>query len=231
VNEPITLLGAAGDTAGLEPYVFYRLLGPGYVREALDIAHAADPGARLFINDFFVEKPGEKQDRFFDLIQALVASGAPLHGVGFQGHFQLPIIGPDFRPTREELETSMRRFAELGLDVEVTELDVTLVSRDACELDFQRAAYHDVVAACLAVSACTGVTTWGISDRYTWIESFFGVDGAPLLFDESFQPKPAYFGVRSALLEQLCGEDACAPGCVDRCNESLDCPYRPPSGC
>jgi endo-1,4-beta-xylanase len=231
VNEPITLFGAAGETNGLEPYVFYRLLGPGYIREALEMAHAADPDAALYVNDFFVERPGDKQDRFFDLIKRLVDEGAPIHGVGFQGHVQLPGLGPTFLPTREELEAAIRRFAGLGLDVEITEVDVTLADRSACELDFQRRVYTDIMRACLAVPACTGVTTWGISDQYTWIKNFFSVDGAPLLFDESFQPKPAYFGVRNALLERICAGEPCAASCLDRCGTAQGCPEAPPEGC
>jgi hypothetical protein len=81
------------------------------------------------------------------------------------------------------------------------------------------------------VPACTGITTWAISDRYTWIKNFFGVDGAPLLFDEAFQPKPAYFGMRAALLERICGGDPCAPGCIARCGDTRGCPEVPLEGC
>jgi hypothetical protein len=56
------------------------------------------------------------------------------------------------------------------------------------------------------------VTTWGISDAFTWIEGFFGVDGAPLPFDETFAPKPAYAGMRDAMLA-ACG-DACDLACT-----------------
>jgi hypothetical protein len=72
--------------------------------------------------------------------------------------------------------------------------------------------YHDLLAACLAAPACRGVTTWGISDAFTWIEGFFGVDGAPLPFDETFAPKPAYAGMRDAMLA-ACG-DACDLACT-----------------
>lgn len=78
VNEPLTFLGAGGAAGGLEPYVFLRLLGPGYIREALELVHALDPDAELFVNEFLVLAPGPKQDRFYELVRELVESGAPL---------------------------------------------------------------------------------------------------------------------------------------------------------
>lgn len=223
VNEPITLLGDAGSMNGLDVNLFSTMLGPGYVREALEMAHAADPDAKLFVNDFFVLGPGQKQDRFYDLVRELVESGAPIHGVGMQGHLRLPIL-PDFAPPRAEIDASIARFAALGLDVEITELDVVLGERSVCELAWQRRAYHDVVAACVASPACTGVTTWGITDAFTWIENFFRVDGAPLPFDESYARKPAWFGMRDALADVACPGGVCASGCMlDPCSGSPAC--------
>ena len=198
VNEPLTFLGDPGSTGtGLEDYVFLRVLGPGYIREALDLAHAADPEAELFINEFFVERPGPKQDYFYELARGLVVAGAPLHGVGLQGHITPP-FGPQYRPTQGEIAAAVRRFADLGLAVEITELDVTLAD-PATELVQQAHTYADVFAGCLSVPACRGITTWGISDKNTWIRDFFHVEGAPLLFDENYMPKPAYFAARDVL--------------------------------
>jgi endo-1,4-beta-xylanase len=198
VNEPLTIFGSPGASGtGLEDYVFLKVLGPSYIREALDQAHAADPDAQLFINEFFVERPGPKQDYFYELIRGLVEAGAPLHGVGFQGHITPP-FGPQFLPSREELAAAVRRFTDLGLAVEITELDVTLTD-PATQLAQQAATYGDVFAACFTTPGCSGITTWGISDHDTWIRNFFHVEGAPLLFDTQFLPKPAYFAVRDVL--------------------------------
>jgi endo-1,4-beta-xylanase len=198
VNEPMTFFGAAGpDGDGIEQYVFTELLGPGYVREALELAHAADPQAQLYVNENLVLRPGAKQDFFFELVRDLVDGGVPLHGVGFQGHITPP-FAPDFAPTRAEIEQTLRRFADLGLEVEITEIDVTM-DDPANQLELQKEIYRDLTAGCLSVAACRGITTWGISDAFTWIEGFFGVRGAPLPFDENFQPKPAYDGIREAL--------------------------------
>lgn len=203
VNEPLTLFGAPGTSDGLETYRFFQLLGPGYIAEALRAAHAADPDAKLYVNELLALAPGPKQDRFFRLVQELLADGVPLHGVGFQGHITPP-YAPTYRPTRAEMIATFERFAALGLEVEITELDVTLANRSSCQVALQGETYRDVMAACLAVSGCTGVTTWGIGDGFTWIKSIFGFEGAPLPFDEAWQPKPAYFGLRDALRDEEC---------------------------
>jgi len=206
VNEPLTVLGESGGTDGLRDHVFLQQLGPGYIAEALALAHAVDPAARLFVNDFFVLKPGPKQDRYFRLVRELLDAGAPLHGVGFQGHlFFVPNAPPGGvdSPTAEEIESTLRRFAGLGVDVEITELNVhtwRFAGDRAARLEQQREVYAQAVRACVVVPACTAVTVWLFTDRYpTSIEAALGLDGEPLLFDDVYMPKPAYFGVREAL--------------------------------
>jgi endo-1,4-beta-xylanase len=201
VNEPLPSITDAPTPDGLDDNVFRRLLGPGYVAEALRLARAADPGAKLFVNENGIEVPGPRQDRFFALVQELLAQGAPLDGVGFQAHVGL--IPPAQYPGRATVEASLRRFAALGLDVELTELDVALVFRPgdvASRFARQGDDYRALVEACLAVPRCTGVTTWGLGDRLTWLRSFFGFQDWPLPFDDAWVRKPAYFGMRAGFL-------------------------------
>lgn len=202
VNEPITFLGGDDGTGGLDANVFYRLLGPGWVRAALDLIHELDPDAALFVNEFGVMAPGPKQERFYALIRDLVESGAPITGVGFQGHIRPPFLR-DFDPTLEEIEATVRRFSALGLRVEITEIDVTVEPSAPGALDAQAETYRRLTLGCFRSPGCDGMTTWGVTDKYTWIRDFFAVEGAPLLFDASFQPKPAYFAVADALQELL----------------------------
>lgn len=198
VNEPITFLGADEGTGGLDGNVFWRLLGPGWVREALDLAHEIDPDAELFVNEFGVMAPGPKQELFYALIRDLVADGAPITGVGFQGHIRPPFLR-DYDPTQEEIEATIRRFTDLGLRVEVTEIDVTVDPSAPGALDAQAETYRRLTLGCFRTPGCDGLTTWGVTDKYTWIRDFFAVDGAPLLFDAEFRPKAAYFAVADAL--------------------------------
>ena len=186
VNEPMAEDGT------LAPSVWDRFIGPDYIEQALRTAHAADPSAKLFINDYAVEEPSRKQDGLFKLAKDLLARGVPLDGIGLQMHTH--ILG---YPDQATLESTMRRFASLGLKVEVTEMDVgtsLLVPAGLDVLKQQAQAYGAAARACDAVPACTRFTTWGFTDALSWI----GSAEAPLLFDSNYKPKPAFAAVRSA---------------------------------
>ena len=210
VNEPLRAFGRSSRADGLSDNVFSRVLGPGYIAEALRLAREANPGAQLFINEFGVLDPGAKQDRYFRLAKELRESGAPLDAVGFQAHM-VPLVGP---PTpREQVSATLRRFASLGVKVEITELNVFTRTRGSLltlgltydvERALQRQAevYADITTACLSVPACRGVTLWTFTDRYrTTIERLTHVDDIPLIFDRDYHPKPAAFAVREALAQ------------------------------
>lgn len=210
VNEPLTAFGEDGGTGGLRDSAFLQKLGPGYIAEALRIAHEADPDAKLFVNEFLELKPGVKQDRYFRLVRDLLEAGVPLHGVGLQGHMWfLPYAPPNDSDvaTRDEVEATLRRFGTLGIDVEITELNVHTWRFDgdrAARLERQRAVYSDVSEACAAVPACTALTVWLFTDRYpTSIEQLVRRKGEPLLFDEEYRAKPAYFAVADALRNRV----------------------------
>lgn len=202
VNEPLSSIVDPATPDGLDDNVFRRQIGPGYVAEAFHLARAADPNVELYLNENGLYLPGPRQDRFFDLVQELLDAGVPLDGVGFQAHVGLVPVYPD----QESLEQSIRRFTDLGLDVELTELDVfSLPLGDLPErLEAQGRVYREIFAACLAVPRCRGITTWGWNDRYSWIRDFFGISAArPLPFEDDWGRKPAYFGMRAALLQAL----------------------------
>ena len=96
----------------------------------------------------------------------------------------------------------MRRLAALGVLVNISEMDVRI--RDRGRRPRRRASRSSAASTasssrlCVAEPACHAVTFWGFTDRYSWIDSFFGPDD-PLPFDESYAPKPAFFGVQDAL--------------------------------
>jgi len=186
VNEPMAADG------GPAPSVWRRFIGPDYVEQALRAARAADPKAKLFINEYGVEGPGRKLEGLVELVRGLQARNVPLDGIGLQMHSH--ILGFHDQPT---LEWTMRRFAAMGLEVQVTEMDVgtSLLGMASLDrLDRQAQAYGAAARACNAVKACRRFTTWGITDRLSWI----GLGEAPLLFDASYEPKPAFGAVRSA---------------------------------
>ena len=209
VNEPLLAFGDMSKGDGLSQHVFSRVLGPGYIAEALRMAREVDPDAQLFLNEFGALTPGPKQERYYRLVKDLLDEGAPLDGVGFQGHV-LPLFGtPD--PPREQIEATLRRFAALGVAVEITELNVFtrtlkkvfalgLTYDEAAELRRQAEVYVTVTEACLAVPECQGVTLWTFTDRYpTTIETLTRLEDIPLIFDNDYQPKPAAFALRERL--------------------------------
>ena len=179
VNEPFT------DDGKWRPSIWYEAMGPAYVVTALRAARAADPGAKLYVNDYNVETDGPKMRALLALIAWLKAAAAPIDGVGLQSHFVAGAVPQD-------LQAVLRQFAALGVDVAVTELDlrVRLPTTEAA-LETQAADYAEVVRACRATPRCVGVTTWGIADDRSWIPSFFSGYGAALPFDDNDRPKPA----------------------------------------
>jgi endo-1,4-beta-xylanase len=191
VNEPFT------DDGQWRESIFFDAMGPNYVAIALSAARAADPEAKLYVNDYDVETDGPKQRALFDLVASLKAAGAPIDGVGLQSHFVAGAVPRD-------LQATMARFASLGVDVAITELDLRIrLPADESSLAAQAADYAAIVRACRATPRCVGVTTWGITDDRSWIPSFFSGYGAALPFDESYQPKPAVGAMIKAWTEPL----------------------------
>jgi endo-1,4-beta-xylanase len=177
--------------------VWFKANGPGYIPEAFRAARAADPKARLVYNDFDAEAAyTPKGQALYRLIKGLVDLKVPIDAVGFQTHVTaVPIPG---------FPTQLARVAALGVDVELTEVDVRLPD-DAPPgaLVRQAAAYQRIVEACVAVPRCHSITTWGVGDGDSWVPGAFPGFGRALLLDEQLRPKPAYEAVRLALQPAL----------------------------
>jgi len=180
VTEMFTTFGGQG----LEHNLFYDRLGPDYVAEAFRIAHAADPTAKLFINENMVEYYPAKRQELYDLVAGMVADGVPVHGVALQMHETFA------GPTPGVITDIVNDYRALGLEVTIAELDVHTYDPLS-----QAQIYGDVVAEALA-AGITDISTWGFTDKhlYTWLPG-----AKPTIFDEEFNPKPAYFAVRDAL--------------------------------
>ncbi|MFD1320936.1 endo-1,4-beta-xylanase [Micromonospora sonneratiae] len=196
VNEVLDEDGSLRDT------IWLRKLGPDYIADAFRWAHAADPDARLFINDYGTEGRTRKADGLLRLVSKLRASGVPIHGVGFQSHLQW-----DKAPV--EVAGNLRRFADRGLSVAITELDVRIQLPVTPErLARQAMLYEQMLAACLAVSTCESFTLWGFTDARSWIPYNYPGYGAACLFDSEMKPKLAHSALVDALREDRTG----APG-------------------
>ena len=199
------------DGAGLRVEVpWHETIGPSYVAEAFRLAHAADPSARLVLNDFgyetddFFTIAADKRAATLEFLDDLLAKGVPVHALGIQAHLRADGFADGFDP--EAYRRFIQAVADRGLDVLITELDVLddglpkdVAARDEGVADVLRR-YLD---ATLAEPAVRTLVTFGLSDRYTWLEEDFPrSDGAarrPLPFDAAMRPKPSYQALRTGL--------------------------------
>jgi endo-1,4-beta-xylanase len=187
VNEAV-----ADDGVSLRDTVFRQKLGDSYIADAFRIAREADPTARLFYNDYGGEGLTQKSNRIYDLLRELLAAGVPIDGVGLQMH-----VSATGRPPNASIASNIRRLADLGLTVHISEMDVRVSGVSGStqtRLELQRSAYYDIVKVCVAEPRCEAITFWGFTDAHTWISG-----DTPLLFDAQYAAKPAYSGVLDAL--------------------------------
>ncbi len=187
VNEPFN------EDGSLRADAFTNAMGSGYLADALRTAHAADPNAKLYLNDYNIEGQNAKSDAMYKLVSQLKSQGVPIDGVGLESHF---IVGQ----VPSSMRANMQRFTALGLDVAVTELDDRIqLPANSGTLAQQATDYAAVVNNCLAVSRCVGVSQWGVGDADSWIPGTFPGQGAATMYDNNYQPKPAYDATASAL--------------------------------
>jgi endo-1,4-beta-xylanase len=182
--------------------VWGRVIGRSFIDIAYRAARLADPNAILAYNDYGLEFGGPKQDSAFAMLQRLKAAGVPIDQIGFQSHFQINADGSGV-PSKQSLVDALNRFAGLGLEVAITELDIRVrtspVAATQTELTAQANGYRTVVSACLAVPACGTIVTWGFTDAASWVPNAFTGYGNALLFDASYNRKPTYDAAKAAL--------------------------------
>ncbi|MGW4498917.1 endo-1,4-beta-xylanase [Micromonospora sp. NPDC004336] len=152
--------------------------GNDWIEAAFRAARAADPGARLCYNDYNTDGVNAKSTAVHNMVRDFKARGVPIDCVGFQSHLGTTLPG--------DYQANLQRFADLGVEVQITELDVAQGANQA-------GIYAAVTRACLAVARCTGITVWGVRDSDSWR------DDNPLLFDANGARKPAYTATLDAL--------------------------------
>ncbi|HPH46585.1 MAG TPA: endo-1,4-beta-xylanase [Chryseolinea sp.] len=203
VNEAIS----DGKDEYLRKSKWLEICGEEYIAKAFQWAHEADPDALLFYNDYN-EISAVKREKIFKLVKGLKDAGVPIHGVGLQGHWAVN------EPSRQQLDSTLTRFAELGLKIQITELDISVYSKEhgarqakpedtnttfTSEREQKRL---EVYKMCFELfrkhqKSITSVTFWNISDRGSWLDNFpvRGRKDYPLLFDKDLKPKKAYWEV------------------------------------
>ncbi len=187
---------AVADEGGkLRPDSFwYRSLGPDYIRLAFEWARAADPGARLYYNDYSAEGMSRKSDAVYRLARELAQGGALIDGVGWQMH-----VAAGFK-AGDDHRKNARRLAALGLELSITELDVRVNMPTTPEgLQRQAASYREAANLCLAEPNCRALVLWGFSDKYSWVPGDVPRLRRGFALRRGYAPKPAYASLRAAL--------------------------------
>jgi endo-1,4-beta-xylanase len=150
--------------------------GNDWIEAAFRAARAADPNAKLCYNDYNTDNWSHaKTQAVYNMVRDFKSRGVPIDCVGFQAHFN------SGNPVPSNYHTTLGNFAALGVDVQITELDI------AGSGTAQAEQYRGIVQACLAVSRCTGISVWGVRDSDSWRSG-----DTPLLFDGNGNKKLAY---------------------------------------
>jgi endo-1,4-beta-xylanase len=196
---------AVDDKGELRQTIWTKTIGTDVIEMAFRWAHETDPDALLFYNDYRNEGSGPVPDRIYALVRDLRTRGVPIGGVGLQMH----LIGgreTAYVTRRAEMlaamAANMKRLADLGVVVQITEMDVSVVGLPGPDVLAQQATiYADVLGTCLAAPRCTALLTWGLDDGHTWVTGRFSGSerAAPLLFDRDLMPKPAHDAVKKVL--------------------------------
>jgi endo-1,4-beta-xylanase len=206
VNEALT------DEGGWRQSKFYTIIGPEYVELAFKFAYQADSTVELYYNEYNNEKPA-KREATIQLVKNLQAKGIRIDAVGIQGHYTM-----DF-PEFTDLDASIKAFAALGVQVMITELDLTVIpwpsENVTADISFSVQAqekynpYANGIPDSMQqiidqrwlsifevlnnnAHAVSRVTLWGLHDNQTWRNNWpiKGRKDYPVLFDRQYQPKP-----------------------------------------
>ncbi|NIK68107.1 endo-1,4-beta-xylanase [Paenibacillus sp. BK720] len=197
VNEVIE----PADPDGMRSSNWYNITGTDYIATAFRAAReAGGPGIKLYINDYGTDDP-RKRDRLYDLVKEMLDKGVPIDGVGHQTHISI------YSPSVMNIMDSMKKFKELGLDNQITELDMSVYNwNDRTDygaavpehiLQKQAQRYKELFEALKSnAGLVSAVVFWGIADDHTWLSTFpVARTEAPLLFDKQLHAKPAFWAI------------------------------------
>ncbi len=189
---------------------WYKICGEDFIAKAFEYAHAADPDALLFYNDYNEINP-VKREKIYQMVKKLKDAGVPIHGLGLQGHWAIN------EPSEDELTQTFELFSKLGITLQVTELDISVYPKEHnarekkaedYNTDFteekelaQQIMYKRIFSVFEKYrSHLSGITFWNVSDKRSWLDNFpvRGRKDYPLLFDKNLQPKKAFWDVVNA---------------------------------
>ncbi|KAH7402024.1 xylanase 2 [Phaeosphaeria sp. MPI-PUGE-AT-0046c] len=175
--------------------VFLRVIGEQYMPIAFRMAAKADPAAKLYYNDYNLEYGEAKHKGALRIVKLIQSWGVKIDGVGLQAHLTSESTGTQNTPTPSVaiLTKTLQDYADLNVDVAYTELDIrSKTPSNNNKLQVEAAAWARVAQSCINVARCVGITIWGVKDGYSWVPGTFNGEGSALLWNDSYQKKPAY---------------------------------------
>jgi endo-1,4-beta-xylanase len=200
---------AIDDNGSYRNSKFYRILGKDFIKYAFQFAHAADPNAELYYNDYSLENP-TKCDAVVKMVKELKAAGCRIDAVGSQSHMHLE------SPSLEATETTFKKLKAAGVKILITEWDVSILPSPYSGADVatrlkytqEKDPYREAVPDSIQQKwnkrmldmfglflkysdVIDRVTVWGLNDAGSWLNNFpiFGRKDYPLLFDRNNRPK------------------------------------------
>jgi len=225
VNESFWGAGIPGNN------FFYARLGEKFIENTFAIAQNVSPQTALILNDNIVYGPhGENSDdgvwtnsvingesnAIFNFVSKKVKNGIPINGVGIESH----LIANDFvsqntdgivEKYKKDLMTLMEKYKDIGIDVYITELDINIAGLPSDwssqqKQELKAKVYRAIFEACLNSINCKSVTTWGFSDKATWMFTDgypYGIGESPLPLDRNYQPTISNYEIKQVLFEHL----------------------------
>ncbi|MEM9889093.1 MAG: non-reducing end alpha-L-arabinofuranosidase family hydrolase [Bacteroidota bacterium] len=204
VNEPV--LDGTGE---LRENAWYNTFGADYLEMVFRMAHEADPSAKLFLNDYNIERDSAKLEGFLKIVRDLKQKGVPIHGIGMQMHIRMDV-------PNERMAKHLKKCVETGLLIHFSEVDIIFNRHNDSkgggkqkynelteEMKVQQSDKYRQLAQLynenVPYDQRFGITLWGFADRYTWIRYFFEIMDWPLIFDDALLKKPAYYGFMEGL--------------------------------
>ena len=222
LNEIMANKGQAMDANGLRTdFKEYRAMGPEYVNKAFEWAKAADPNAKLIINDFDISSWNSKSTRLLNYAIKLKNSGVPINGIGFQMHF-VDVNSP--APNLASIRKNFQRFADAGFELYITEFDTCSLrtknphpgspgvsTPNDQQLERQKRFFKSVLKIALEQPAVKSFLMWDYADDFSWLhktdQQIHNVSPGTYTYPAPFwcgkhcpiKRKPAYFGMLEAL--------------------------------
>jgi endo-1,4-beta-xylanase len=178
--------------------IWAKKLGKDYIARAFKYANEADPAALLFYNDYGQEGNVNKLQAILTMVTDLKKRGIPIHGIGLQMHIG---IGNN----ENGILNAISEYANTGLKIHISELDIAMsngqknpsLTYTAALAETQKQKYKIVTKyyrQIVPTAQQFGITTWNVGDADSWLRGFIQKNEYPLLFDDNYNRKPAYYG-------------------------------------